>query len=166
MLTVTAGGQVRKSLVARDTKFAYSLPLNKGAPINNSARMHPIDHTSTVEYERHALVKRRRTDLLYCIFCDRSIGQRTTTELKLGCVYRYASMISGALYHRVATYSVKWVTFSSGSASKPLAKPKSHILSSQSAFTRRFPGLRSRCITPAECMYFIPVASQRALRSK
>lgn len=70
----------------------------------------------------------------------------------------YASIISGARYHRVATYSVKCEAFSSGVSSKPLLRPKSQILSSQSAFTRRFPGLRSRCMTPAEWINFIPWA--------
>lgn len=65
-------------------------------------------------------------------------------------------MISGALYHRVATYSVIIVGFSSGSAPNPRLSPKSHILSSQSAFTKRFPGLRSLWTTEAECMYLIP----------
>jgi hypothetical protein len=65
-------------------------------------------------------------------------------------------MISGALYHRVATYSVMYPAFSSGSMEKPLASPKSQILSSQSALTSRLPGLRSRCSTFAEWMYFRP----------
>lgn len=53
-----------------------------------------------------------------------------------------ASMISGARYHRVATYSVI-LTSLSGAESNPLLRPKSQIFSSQSAFTSRFPGLRS-----------------------
>lgn len=44
----------------------------------------------------------------------------------------------------------------SGSISNPLASPKSQILSSQSALTRRFPGLRSRWSTRAEWMYCSP----------
>ena len=66
------------------------------------------------------------------------------------------SMISGARYHRVATYSVIIVGFSSGSALNPLLSPKSQILSSQSALTSKFPGLRSRWTTDAEWMYLIP----------
>ena len=65
-------------------------------------------------------------------------------------------MISGALYHLVATYSVMYPAFSSGSTLKPLAKPKSQILSSQSALTRRLPGLRSRWRTLALWMYLRP----------
>jgi hypothetical protein len=56
----------------------------------------------------------------------------------------------------VATYSVIGVAPSSGAESKPRLKPKSHILSSQSELTSRFPGLRSRWITEAECTYFMP----------
>lgn len=67
-----------------------------------------------------------------------------------------ASMISGARYQRVATYSVICVGSSSGLDSKPLLSPKSHIFSSQSEFTSKFPGFRSRWTTAAECMYFIP----------
>ena len=65
-------------------------------------------------------------------------------------------MISGARYHRVATYSVMYPAFSSGSMEKPLARPKSQILSSQSALTRRLPGFRSRWRTLAEWMYLRP----------
>jgi hypothetical protein len=65
-------------------------------------------------------------------------------------------MISGARYHRVATYSVIYPAFSSGSIEKPRARPKSQILSSQSALTSRLPGLRSRCSTLAEWMYLRP----------
>ena len=53
-----------------------------------------------------------------------------------------ASIISGARYHRVATYSVI-LTSLSGEELNPLLRPKSHIFNSQSAFTNRFPGLRS-----------------------
>lgn len=116
------------------------------------------------------------------------------------------NLTSGALYHLVATYlqdptphqSVNCQTIqrinydeahsvinpaapcaaNSGSVSNPLASPKSHILSSQSAFTwksinsqiewhvlgknwlrrtSRFPGLRSRCKTLAEWMYWYQV---------
>ena len=68
------------------------------------------------------------------------------------------SMISGALYHLVATYSVRLPPMcSSGTASKPRLKPKSQIFNSQSEFTNRLPGFRSRWMTEAECIYFIPV---------
>ncbi|KNC31007.1 hypothetical protein FF38_10516 [Lucilia cuprina] len=58
------------------------------------------------------------------------------------------SIISGALYHLVATYSVIALTACEYS-SKPLAKPKSQILTSQSALTNKLPGFKSRCNTPA-----------------
>ena len=64
-------------------------------------------------------------------------------------------MISGALYHRVATYSVKNPVWSwSGSAT--LARPKSQILRSQVVFSKRFEGFKSLCRTFAECMYLRP----------
>ncbi len=69
--------------------------------------------------------------------------------------YLKASMISGALYHRVATYSVM-IVVCSGVESNPRLKPKSQILSSQSAFTSRLPGFKSLCTTDAEWMYFNP----------
>lgn len=55
-------------------------------------------------------------------------------------------MISGALYHRVATYSVmKPGPLSAGSAVRTdRAKPKSQTLRSQLALSRRFEGFRSR----------------------
>lgn len=63
-------------------------------------------------------------------------------------------------YHLVATYSVigppggiEFGSHSVGSGRNPRANPKSQILSSQSALTSRFPGLRSRCMTLAEWMY-------------
>ncbi len=52
-------------------------------------------------------------------------------------------MISGALYHRVATYSVINPEFAAGSSENPRASPKSQILSSQSALTRRLPNKNS-----------------------
>lgn len=73
-------------------------------------------------------------------------------------------MISGARYHRVATYSVikPWfaaflaVPWPFPAGLYPRASPKSQILSSQSAFTSKLPGLRSRWSTFAEWMYFSP----------
>lgn len=61
-------------------------------------------------------------------------------------------MISGALYHLVATYSVmKPVSPPFGSAVVvDRARPKSHTFKSQLAFKRRFDGLRSRWMTSAE----------------
>lgn len=60
----------------------------------------------------------------------------------------HESMISGARYQRVATYSVMRPcapgSIASWSRSKPRERPKSQILSSQSAFTSRFPGFKSR----------------------
>jgi hypothetical protein len=62
-------------------------------------------------------------------------------------------MISGALYHLVATYSVMnpVAEFSTGSAvATERARPKSQTLRSQLALRRRLEGLRSRWITSAE----------------
>ena len=63
------------------------------------------------------------------------------------------SMISGARYHRVATYSVmNPVSVPDGSAVRTeRARPKSQTLRSQLALSRRFEGLRSRWMTSAEC---------------
>lgn len=63
------------------------------------------------------------------------------------------NMISGALYHLVATYSViKPVSVPEGSAVlTERASPKSQTLRSQFALRRRLDGLRSRWITSAEC---------------
>jgi len=62
------------------------------------------------------------------------------------------NMISGALYHLVATYSVmKPVSVPEGSAVlTERAKPKSQTLRSQLALSRRLEGLRSRWMTSAE----------------
>ena len=56
------------------------------------------------------------------------------------------NMISGALYHLVATYSViKPVSVPDGSAVlTERAKPKSQTLRSQLALSNKFEGLRSR----------------------
>ena len=63
------------------------------------------------------------------------------------------SMISGARYQRVATYSVmKPVSVPEGSAVlTDRAKPKSQTLRSQLALRSRLEGLRSRWMTSAEC---------------
>ena len=62
------------------------------------------------------------------------------------------SMISGARYQRVATYSVRKPVWScSGSATR--ASPKSQILRSHVVFSSRLLGFRSRCSTLAEWMY-------------
>lgn len=61
-------------------------------------------------------------------------------QISSALVYSDAeSMTSGALYHLVTTYSVLF----SFSSSKPLARPRSQILRSQSLLTSRFDGLRS-----------------------
>jgi len=70
-----------------------------------------------------------------------------TNEDKVTLVYCLnVSMISGARYHRVATYSViKPVSVPDGSAVlTDLARPKSQTLRSQLAFRSKFEGLRSR----------------------
>ena len=66
------------------------------------------------------------------------------------------SMISGARYHRVATYSVMRPTsFPPGFVERVLrASPKSQTLRSQFALSRRFAGLRSRWTMSAECIVF------------
>lgn len=61
------------------------------------------------------------------------------------------NMISGARYHRVATYSVMKPELSSWEAADR-ARPKSQTLRSQLALSNRLDGLRSRCSTFAECM--------------
>lgn len=64
------------------------------------------------------------------------------------------NMISGARYHRVATYSVMSPTsFPPGLAERVLrASPKSQTLRSQFAFSRRLAGFKSRCTISAECI--------------
>lgn len=69
-------------------------------------------------------------------------------------------MISGALYHLVATISVMKPWFPQFLPAPPgvypLARMKSEILISQLAFTRRLLGLRLRCKIFAEWMYLRP----------
>ena len=134
----------------------YSLPLNSGAPIRSSAIMQPIDQTSTIQASVRSLCKKCLPYSLAVLYFLQASVRNSNDGSTFKKSHLYASIISGARYHRVATYSVKCEAFSSGMASKPLLRPKSQILSSQSAFTRRFPGLRSRCITPAEWINFIP----------
>lgn len=64
------------------------------------------------------------------------------------------SMISGARYHRVATYSVmKPASLPSGFVERVLrASPKSATLRSQLAFRSRFAGFRSRWTMSALCI--------------
>lgn len=70
---------------------------------------------------------------------------RNTERLTLVYILK-DSMISGARYHRVATYSVMTPTsFPAGTLVWMLrAKPKSQTLRSQLALRRRLAGLRSR----------------------
>mmetsp|Transcript_750 Transcript_750/g.2104 ORF Transcript_750/g.2104 Transcript_750/m.2104 type:complete len:224 (+) Transcript_750:1292-1963(+) len=69
------------------------------------------------------------------------------------------SITSGALYHRVTTYSVKTPQASSsaasfsGSSSPPRARPKSQTFSLQSPVSKIFAGFKSRCATPAAWMW-------------
>jgi hypothetical protein len=86
-------------------------------------------------------------------------------------------MISGARYQRVTTYSVRLEGCSSSASAPsapapapappsaevkadgllmvtPRANPKSQIFRSQFEFSRMLDGLRSRCSTSAEWMYF------------
>jgi hypothetical protein len=64
------------------------------------------------------------------------------------------SMISGARYQRVATYSVISPAFSPAPAFALVrterARPKSQTLRSQFALMSRFAGFRSRCTMSAE----------------
>ena len=85
-----------------------------------------------------------------------SARMQPTDQMSIDLVYPLEfSMISGARYHLVATYSVRKPVWScSGSATR--ARPKSQILRSQVVFSSRFEGLRSRCNTFAECMYLRP----------
>ena len=66
------------------------------------------------------------------------------------------NMISGARYHRVATYSViKPASLPPGFVERVLrARPKSHTFKSQLAFRSRFAGFRSRWTMSAECIVF------------
>jgi len=63
---------------------------------------------------------------------------------------REPTKISGALYHRVAIYSVSASTGYSTTSSKDLTNPKSQSFASQLSLTSTFEGLRSLCISPAE----------------
>ena len=54
------------------------------------------------------------------------------------------SMISGALYHLVATYSVMNPTASCSPEKALRARPKSQILRSQLAFRSKLDGFKSR----------------------
>lgn len=62
-------------------------------------------------------------------------------------------MISGARYHRVATYSVMNPELSSVELALR-ASPKSQTLRSQFALRRRLEGFKSRWRTLAECIAF------------
>ena len=53
--------------------------------------------------------------------------------------------------------------FVSGTSEKPRASPKSQIFNSQSAFTSKLPGFKSRCKTFAEWIYLRPIESIRNL---
>ncbi|OMH83014.1 hypothetical protein AX774_g3491 [Zancudomyces culisetae] len=68
----------------------------------------------------------------------------------------YDNMISGALYHLVATYSVMSPAPSPPCTSTftPLANPKSHTFKSQFEFSNRLLGFKSLWRTFAECIYF------------
>ena len=58
--------------------------------------------------------------------------------------------ISGALYHLVATYSVRIGFSSSLSVMRLRANPKSATLTLHSASSKIFEGFKSRCIISAE----------------
>ncbi len=87
--------------------------------------------------------------------CDRARLEWLTSIAFVYCLK--VSMISGARYQRVATYSVM------NPVSPPLgsavwverARPKSQTLRSQFALRSRLDGFRSRWITSAECSALI-----------
>lgn len=81
-----------------------------------------------------------------------SMKMQPTDQTSIAVVYSdELSSNSGALYHRVTTYSVM------NSLSELVrASPKSQILRSQLAFSNRLLGFKSLCIIPAEWMYLRP----------
>ena len=97
----------------------------------------------------------------------RIISPKMHPTLHMSTAFEYfydPRRISGALYQRVATYSVstggsKYKIFYIGLQSSErlltvLAKPKSANLAWHAALTRRLAGLRSRWIRSPECKYF------------
>jgi hypothetical protein len=132
-------------------RLAHSFPLNMGLPSKSSANIHPIDQTSTRRLLQVKLTERGSKEHTCGVILPGNIQISSDDYKRLSAVkYLNASIISGALYHRVATYSVRCVVVWSGPDSNPLLSPKSQIFSSQSAFTSRFPGFKSLCITEAE----------------
>ena len=67
-------------------------------------------------------------------------------------LYPAESMISGARYHRVTTYSVSLASLSPAQRDRP----RSPTRRSQLLCRKRLEGLRSRCSTFAECRYLRP----------
>ncbi|KAH3668815.1 hypothetical protein OGAPHI_002570 [Ogataea philodendri] len=83
-----------------------------------------------------------------------SARMQPTDHTSIAVVYSWnVSMISGARYHLVATYSVMNPKLSSWEATER-ASPKSQILRSQLEFSSKFEGLRSLWSTLAECNAF------------
>ena len=81
-----------------------------------------------------------------------SIKMQPTDHTSIAAVYSEEfSKSSGALYHRVTTYSVM-----NSFSEVGRARPKSQIFRSQFAFNKRLLGFRSLWMTFAECMYFRP----------
>src|SRR5450432_1102528 len=75
-----------------------------------------------------------------------------TDQTSMAFVYSLkVNIISGALYQRVATYSVMKPELSSWEAAER-ARPKSQTLRSQLALRSKLDGLRSRWSTFAECI--------------
>lgn len=75
-----------------------------------------------------------------------------TDQMSMAAVYsEQLSNNSGALYHRVTTYSVM-----KSVSDVVRASPKSQIFRSQFELRSRLLGFKSRCKTFAECMYFSP----------
>lgn len=81
-----------------------------------------------------------------------SARMQPTDQTSMAFVYSLkVNMISGARYHRVATYSVMKPELSSCDAADR-ARPKSQTLRSQLALSSKFEGFRSRWSTLAECI--------------
>lgn len=95
------------------------------------ARQHLGEDTADRPDVNRFLFDRRRDHRL-----EKS-GRRTVYSLKV-------SMISGARYHLVATYSVMKPVASTSPSTAERARPKSQILRSQLALRRRLLGFKSR----------------------
>jgi hypothetical protein len=79
-----------------------------------------------------------------------SPSMQPTDHISTALVYCVEpNKISGALYHRVATYSVR-MAFSSTGLKRLLARPKSATLTLHSASKSTLDGFKSLCMISAE----------------